>query len=115
EPIVVVVTQRSGSAPYWLLDHPRTQRLRVLPLSLGATYQLIRARLSVALPRPVLVRVHETSGGNPLFALELARALTEREPEVGDIGHLPVPERLGDLLGARLARLTAPTRRLLLV
>jgi DNA-binding CsgD family transcriptional regulator len=115
EPIVVVVTQRSGSAPYWLLDHPRTQRLRVMPLSLGATYQLIRARLGVALPRPVLVRVHETSGGNPLFALELARALTEREPDAGDGGHLPVPERLGDLLGARLARLTVRTRRLLLV
>ena len=32
EPIVVLVTQRSGSAPYWLLDHPGTQRLRVLPL-----------------------------------------------------------------------------------
>lgn len=115
EPIVMLVTQRSGSRPYWLLDHERTQRLRVGPLSLGATYQLIRARLGVALPRPVLARVHQTSGGNPLFALELARALAERDPEAGHVGHLPVPERLGDLLDERLGRLSARTRRLLLI
>ena len=115
EPIVVLVAQRAGSRPYWLIDHPRTQRLLLGPLSLGATYQLIRARLGSALPRPVLTRVHKSSGGNPLFALELARALIEREPDVRNTGHLPVSKRLADLLGDRLMPLTASTRRLLLV
>lgn len=115
DPIAVLVAQRAGARPYWLLDHPRTQRLRLGPLSLGATYQLIQTRLGAALPRPVLARVHMTSGGNPLFALELARALIEREPEMRNASHLPVPERLADLLGERLVTLTAPTRQLLLV
>lgn len=114
EPVRVLVTQRPGSRPYWLLDHPRTQRLQLGPLSLGATYQLIRSRLGVALPRPTLVRVHRTSGGNPLFALELARALIEREPEAGSAGQLPVPARLGDLLGERLMHIGVRVRRLLL-
>src|SRR5206468_2691382 len=67
EPIAVIMTQRIGAPGDQLLDHPETLRLRVVPLSLGATYQVVHARLGVALARPMLVRVHETSGGNPFF------------------------------------------------
>ena len=53
------------------------------------------------------------SGGNPLFAVELGRAVAERGvPEIG--AGLPVPEMLGELFGARVQALPPPVRRALL-
>ena len=57
------------------LDDGRVERIRVGPLSVGATHQVLRSLLSHGLPRPTLLRLHEVSGGNPFYALELARAL----------------------------------------
>ena len=57
-----------------LVPRELTQRLRMTPLTLGGTHKLIVARLGRALPRPILSRIYETSGGNPFFALELARS-----------------------------------------
>ena len=114
EPMPVVLTRRTDGRPDALVEHLEVTRLAVPPLSLGATYQLVRARLGVTLARPALVRVHETSGGNPFFSLELARTWIDRGG-VADVGHLPVPERLGDLLRSRLDDLPAGTRRVLLL
>ena len=115
DPMAVIVTRRSGFAGDTWLDQLSTVRLRVAPLSLGAIYQLVHAKLGVALARPMLVRIHETSGGNPFFALELARAVIEQGGRVGAGGHLPVSDRLGDLLRERLERLADRTKRMLLV
>jgi DNA-binding CsgD family transcriptional regulator len=114
EPVAVVVTRRRDRVADVLLEHLPVTRLAVPPMSLGATYQLVHARLGVALARPVLARVHETSGGNPFFSLELARAWIDRG-EVADVGHLPVPEHLGELLRRRLEGLPEGTRRMLLL
>jgi hypothetical protein len=43
------------------------------PLTLDALFDLLQARRGIRLARPSLLRVYETSGGNPLYALELAR------------------------------------------
>jgi len=64
------------------LGEERVHRVGVGPLSLGALHQLIQARLGVAFSRPTLRRMHETSRGNPFFALELARAVHERGSQV---------------------------------
>ena len=114
ERIHVVLACRTDRCPDALIEHLDVTRLAVPPLSLGATYQLIRARLGVTLPRPALVRVQETSVGNPFFSLELARTWIDRGG-VPDVGHLPVPERLGDLLRRRLDDLPEGTRRVLLL
>ena len=50
-------------------------RIFVAPLSLGSLSDLIGERLKLRLSRPAMVRVHEISGGNPFYALELARAV----------------------------------------
>ena len=64
-------------------------------------------------PRPVLGRLHKTSGGNPFYALELARAL-ERRGGSADLGsELPVPRSLRALVEERLAALPEETRKLL--
>jgi DNA-binding CsgD family transcriptional regulator len=115
EPITLILTRGPSSAWDALLNRASTERLRVPSLSLGAVYQLVHGRLGVALARPVLNRIHQTSGGNPFFALELARALVERGAELETTAHLPVPEHLGDLLLDRLERLPRRTRRMLVV
>ena len=90
----------------------RVERLHVGPLSLGAIHQLLQARLELKLPRPTLLRVHETSGGNPFYALELARALGA---DVDPTQPLRVPESLEGLVRARLDELPPATRESLLL
>jgi DNA-binding CsgD family transcriptional regulator/tetratricopeptide (TPR) repeat protein len=114
----LVVTYRSPSRAMDPFERAmgvdRIQRLTVGPMPMGALYQLIHARLGIALARPMLSRIHETSGGNPLFAIELARFAMEHEDEVLPGRPLPVPDRLTDLLRERLRRLPVRTRRVLL-
>lgn len=90
-------------------------RLKVGPLGPQALDRLLRWHLDVALPGPTLRRIEETSGGNPFFALELGRELLDTEASAIPGQPLPAPSSLTDLLGARLARLSEPTRKALLV
>src|SRR5688500_12961152 len=94
------------------VDDHLTERLHVGPLSPGALHGLLQPRLGRAFARPTLLRLHEASGGNPFFALELARALGENDDPTEP---LPVPESLEALVGARLDRLPNETRRALLL
>jgi DNA-binding CsgD family transcriptional regulator len=80
----------------------RVKRLHVGPLSLGALHRIIRAQTAVSLPRPLMRRVHETSGGNPFFALEIARALERRGGELEPGAALPLPDELLNLVTERL-------------
>jgi tetratricopeptide (TPR) repeat protein len=86
------------------------QRVRVGPLSVGALHQLLRDRLGRPFARQTLLRIHERSGGNPFFALELARVLDEH---ADPLEPLPVPETLDELLRARIADLPAATQEAL--
>jgi DNA-binding CsgD family transcriptional regulator len=89
----------------------RLQSLQLDPLSLGATQRLLDQHLETAFSRPVLHRLHELSGGNPFFALELGRAL-----ERGTIRLTPgerLPAALDVLVRDRLAALPSGTRRAL--
>jgi hypothetical protein len=88
------------------------ERLRVGPLSLAALHGLFKARLGRVFDRPTLVRIERATGGNPLFALEIARELLETPPAPGDA--LPAPRDVGELVGARICRLPARTREELL-
>jgi len=88
-------------------------RVELGPLSFGAISGLLAGRLAAPLPRRVARLVFEVSGGNPLFALELGRAVAERGvPEIG--AGLPVPTVLGELFGARVGALPPGVRRALL-
>ena len=89
----------------------RVERLPLLPLSFGAVQHLIQERLEFLPPRPALRRLHELSGGNPFFALELARALQAGtvQLEPGE----PLPLALDELVGVRLQALSAEARRTL--
>ena len=95
------------------LEPAGVARVELGPLSFGAVSALLAARLGQPLPRRVARQVFDTSHGNPLFALELGRAVAERGlPEIG--AGLPMPEVLGELFGARVRALQPGVRRALL-
>lgn len=115
--IVVLLARRFGeSTESPDLEHAipadRVRRLHVGPLSLGALQKLLQTHLARTLARPTLLRVHETSGGNPFYALEIARAVGG---DVDPTHPLPVPETLEGLVRARLAALPPATRESLLL
>jgi DNA-binding CsgD family transcriptional regulator len=108
-PIRVLVALRAGSGGDPLgLDQTGPvplQRLPVGPLPDAAMTRLLRARTEGGLTHPSLLRLSRVSEGNPLFALEIARALTRRGVRPAPGEPLPVPDDLQELLWARLAAL----------
>jgi DNA-binding CsgD family transcriptional regulator len=114
-PVALIATRRLGvrGAADALLARERIRALRVGPLSLAALYRIIEARLDRRLPRPLLARIERASGGNPFFALEIARALgTGGRPAAGE--ELPIPDDLSQLVTERLRGLPRRTREALL-
>ena len=84
--------------------------LQLGPLSVGALHRLLRDRLGRHFARQTLLRIHEESGGNPFYALELAGVLAvDGDP----VQPLAVPETLEDLVRARISGLPASTREAL--
>ncbi len=116
-PIAALVTVRTGSS--FELDRmnpeERNHRAELGPLSLAALYHLLADRLDLQLPRPALVRLDRASAGNPLFALEIGRAIARSGslPSPGE--PLPVPDTLREAMARRLAVLPPATRSGLLV
>jgi len=95
------------------LPHRPARRVPVGPMPAPAMGQLIRARVGATLAHPVIRKVHQAAGGNPFFALEVARELARRGmPEAGEA--LPIPHDLRVLLRERLEALPAATRAVLL-
>jgi DNA-binding CsgD family transcriptional regulator len=82
-------------------------------LSVAALRGALEAHLGWAYGRSMLVRIAETSGGNPLFALEIARSLG-RSPSIGPGDPLPVPDSLRELIAGRVKALRPSARQALL-
>jgi len=112
----VLVTERTqpdaGISASWLQlgDPGRLGRIQLGPLSLSAIQTLISERLGRTFPRPTMVRIAEVSGGNPFYALELAREMGGRRTDAEAL-----PRTLADLVQGRIGRLTDETRDALLV
>src|SRR5262245_38677063 len=83
EPVGFLITRRSDEpSPSTqelepALPSRQLERISLGPLGVAALHRAIEADLGHALPRPLLRRIYEVSGGNPFFALEQARALRE--------------------------------------
>jgi DNA-binding CsgD family transcriptional regulator/tetratricopeptide (TPR) repeat protein len=120
-PVGFVLTVRgSGAEPDRLgldtaLGPDAYERLLLGPLSLAALHRVLGERLGHSFPRLILSRIEQASGGNPFYALEIARALDRSaEPPAPD-RPLPVPATLAALTESRLAALPARTRQALLL
>jgi DNA-binding CsgD family transcriptional regulator len=100
-----------GSASWLQLPRPDAiHRIRVAPLSLGGLHAVVSERLGHSFPRPALVRIQEISGGNPFYALELARPM--HEGATGADGLLP--STLAELVRMRIGRLDPDVEEILL-
>ena len=110
--VIVLLARRQvdGAQPSELeqaLDPERLRRLPIGPLSVGALHWFLHDRLGRHFARQTLLRIHERSGGNPFFALEVARALGA---DVDPLEPLPVPDTLEELVHARISELPPTTR-----
>ncbi len=120
-PLGLVASIRAGSATaasdglVAAAPVDRLERIAVGPLPLGSLHRLFEVRLGRSFPRLVLVRIEAASGGNPLYALEIARALQQSGAPVTLGEPLPVPESLGSLIAGRVSASPARTRRALLL
>jgi hypothetical protein len=107
-------TQPDGDdAACWLqLRQPNAvRRIRVGPMGLGGLRAVIDARLGRSFPRPVMTRIHDVSGGNPFYALELARMLDD---DAVTATGLTLPGSLAALVSARMGNLGPEVREVLL-
>lgn len=107
EAVRFLVSQRPGTAALEI-SQERLLHLELDPFSLGGLRRVLEDRLGWVYARPMLRRLHEASGGNPFYALELARALG-RDVELRPDQALPVPPRLRELIQARLRALPPDT------
>ncbi len=104
-------SRSDAGLPDFVTNSPkdRVRRLQLGPLSLGALYHLIEARVGLRLTRRVLLKVEAASAGNPMFALEIARVLEQTGlPALGE--PLPVPSTLSELVSTKIKRLPKATR-----
>jgi DNA-binding CsgD family transcriptional regulator len=108
EPVGVVAALRVESAgaddPVGMalaLEPERFEVVDVDPLSLGAIRSLVGER-AASISRPLLRRIHEASGGNPLYALELARAVLGGGATFDGWATLPLPLSLRAAIADRL-------------
>ena len=104
---------RDGAQPTELEQALGSQRVRLVPLgplSVGALHRFLHDRLGRPFARQTLLRIHERSGGNPFFALELARVL---DTDIDPLEPFPVPETLEEVVRARISGLPAHTREAL--
>jgi DNA-binding CsgD family transcriptional regulator len=117
QPILLLLARRLGVEEETpglehAIEPDRVERLAVGPLTLGATHRLLQERLGRTFPRPTLLRVHEVSGGNPFYAIEIARVLSE---DVDPTEPLQVPATLEALVRTRLEGMPPATREALLL
>ncbi|MBA3380666.1 MAG: AAA family ATPase [Actinobacteria bacterium] len=96
------------------LPRDRVRSVDVRPFDSSALHHVVHGHLGVALPRPILAEVHEASGGNPFYALEIVRTLQRRGISIEAGQPLPVPASLHDLVHGRLQALPDESRDFLL-
>jgi DNA-binding CsgD family transcriptional regulator len=106
--LLAAVRKDSGSAGLELPESFRSDRAALGPLSVGAIHALLADRLQLSIPRTLLLRIYEACRGNPLFALEVGRALQEQGlPEPGRPFEIPADAET--LFAARLEQLPQDT------
>jgi DNA-binding CsgD family transcriptional regulator len=117
----LLVTRRSGGAAEVPLGLDRAlppdafQRVVLGSLSLASLHHIVRERLGISPTRPMIARIAEASGGNPFFAIEIARAGGDRATDPGEQAPLPVPQSVQKLAAERVNALSGAAREVILV
>jgi DNA-binding CsgD family transcriptional regulator len=113
-PARVAVVRRSGQATDWIgelfrgVPEGRLDEIRLAPIGPGDMSRILRRTLGWAPAWPRIVRITELSGGNPLYALELTRAVGSVRS--GEDLDAPLPDSVLELARSRIAKLPGPVR-----
>ena len=91
------------------LPDGRLDTVRLGPVPPGDLSRILRRALGWVPAWPRVLRIAELSGGNPLYALELARA--SGSVPAGEDADGPLPGSVVELARSRIARLPARVRR----
>ena len=71
-------------------------------VDLTTAHRLLGELIEGKIPRRLLERVHEVSGGNPLYVRALGTELGRQGGDAGDWHKLPIPSTLADVIAQRL-------------
>jgi DNA-binding CsgD family transcriptional regulator len=104
---------RAGSIADSVAAGELFRRVDVKGLSGEAIHSVLAASSGRDIAWPLALRIHRTTGGNPLFALELARAIGTRV--VGPNDPLPAPADVRELVLARIRGLAPEVRDILVM
>ncbi|HWC31788.1 MAG TPA: AAA family ATPase, partial [Actinomycetota bacterium] len=120
ERVAFLLSRRTGDStdPSGLLGALGPDRLRHLELtglSVGALGRVLANQQGPVLNRPLLLKVRRTSGGNPLFAQEIVRALRRDGQPTPSHSSLPIPDSLRAAVRDRVGELPAGAREAVLV
>ena len=123
-PLIVVATARPElfeRHPSFASSLPNVNRISLAPLSDIDTAQLVTRLLGAVAPPELQGSILERAAGNPLYAEEYVRLLTDRELLLETNGAvvlrpgvvLPLPESIGALIAARLDTLPSDRKAML--
>jgi DNA-binding CsgD family transcriptional regulator len=116
-PIVLLLARRTPGTPATALEEAiepaGVERLAVGPLDLDGLEGLLRRRLQVSFSKPTLSEIQELSGGNPFYALEIARVAAD--PDHDPTMPIALPASLESLVAERIDAVDPATRRALLL
>jgi class 3 adenylate cyclase len=117
--VMFLVTHRPDWHADWQSNAAITQ-LRLRPLEDADAARIVAARAGGPVPREVEKRILRKADGNPFYLEELTRALVEdgtlalREGVVRatrSADEIRIPDTIGELLGARIDRLSPAAKR----
>ena len=114
-PLAVLTAERADRVPeasssLYPADATRLRYAQVGPMSVGALHRVLFREAGRSFSRPTANRIAERSGGNPFFALQIARSLPESATSV-DV----LPTGLKQLVAGQVDALAGPVREALVL
>ncbi|WP_322859131.1 LuxR C-terminal-related transcriptional regulator [Mycobacterium europaeum] len=113
-PVGLLATVRTGDGDdvsWFQFENPNgITRIALKPLTIAGLHQVITARLGRSVSRHAMLRIHDASGGNPFYALELARTIPEGQTGI----EMTLPTTLAGVVTSKIGVLDDGLREILL-
>ncbi|MDT5178448.1 MAG: hypothetical protein QOJ95_2646 [Mycobacterium sp.] len=104
-------TTQDGAASWLRLDSPDAlSRMRIQPMEPSRLQRMITDRVGQSFSRATMTRIADVSGGNPFYALELARSLCNSAPAAT----AALPPALAEIMRLRVGHFDDEVKRVLL-